>query len=227
MTEQQPPDKRFSFLLAGVAFNTLTSLTAIGLWFFAPNHAPAERNPPTHETPASTAPNRPPLPGPRFPPPPGPFGAQPPPPGGGGDLGLARPLPRIDARLAARGSDASIPASTQELAARLALRADALASGLGDQQGVVPKDYAKRLEHAFEAATSLAKQRKLDESQTQSLVAILTYYEFSVLREEKSALPGPVDPTRIEDIREQQLTDIQTTCGEETRKAAELEIERW
>lgn len=225
MTEQQHPDKRFSWLLAGVVFNTLTSLTAIGLWFFAPNRGPAENKTPAQQTPASTAPNRPALPGPRFPPPQGPVGAQP--PLLGGDIAPAHPLPRIDARLAARGSDASIPASTQELAARLALRADALATGLGDEQGVVPQPYAKRLEHAFDAATSLAKQRKLDESQTQSLVAILTHYEFSVLREEKSALPGPVDPTRIEDIREQQLTDIQTTCGEDTRKAAELEIERW
>jgi hypothetical protein len=120
-----------------------------------------------------------------------------------------------------------IAPSTLALAERLHLEPQTLAQTFADESGEVPTNVAKRLEHAFDSATSFAKNRKLDESQSQSVVAILTYYEFSVLREEKATAPGPADPTRLESIRDELLTDIRTTCGEDTRGAAEKEIDGW
>lgn len=121
--------------------------------------------------------------------------------------------------------DFKASASTTALADRLHLRPDALAQAFGDETGDIPRNVAQRLEQAHEAASSLAKQRKLDEGQTQSLTTLLTHYAFRVLQEEKSAAPGPADPTRIEALREEILTDVETTCGAEVRKAAEKLVE--
>lgn len=127
----------------------------------------------------------------------------------------------------AKTGNVKISPATRALAERLNLDPQILAATFANESGDLPPNVSKGLERAFDSATSMAKNRKLNEAQAQSLVAILTYYEFSVLREEKSAAPGPVDPTRIEALQERNLLDIGTTCGEETRKAAEIEIDRW
>jgi hypothetical protein len=222
VSAEQYRDKRISWLIVATVLNTALSAGAIGLWFFSPNRhrdtAPASS---AIDTPRRPAPERfsQRSPGQPAPPLPGPLeqGTNAPPPHSAG---------RFDPRGLSRRGTAKIAPSTQALAERLHLEPQILAHTFGDENGELPKDVAKRLEHAFESATSLAKQHKLDESQSQSLVALLTYYEFSVLREEKSSAPGPVDPTRIEEIQDQLLTDIEITCGEEIRKAAEKEIER-
>lgn len=137
------------------------------------------------------------------------------------------PPARFDPRNDLKIINSKIAPSTLALAERLHLRAEFVAQTFADESGELPSNIAKRLEHAFDSATSLAKNRQLDESQSQSVVAILTYYEFSVLREEKAAAPGPADPLRLESIRSRNLNDIRAMCGEETAKAVEAEINRW
>lgn len=203
--------------------NTALSLSALGLWFFAPNRMAA---------PAPAVSVVPQLPPPQPPPrfdrfaqqPVGPTAPRP----GFPEMGASAPRPvHLDPRGLSRTPNVNVTPATQALADRLHMQASALVQTFGDASGDLPRDVAKRLERAFDSATSLAKQRQLDETQTQALVTILTYYQFSVLREETSSAPAPVDPTRIEQMQEETLTDIQTTCGEETRKAAKSEIERW
>jgi len=200
------------------------SLGAIGLWFFAPNRTPN----PALVTPAAP---QPPTPRPQLPridrfPERAPGQAAPLPAPPEGALSAPRPG-TFDPRGLSRTGNGKISPSTQALADRLHLEPQILAQTFADESGELPRDVAKRLEHAFDSASALAKQRKLDESQSQSVVAILTYYEFSVLREEKAAAPGPAVPNRLERLGEEMLPDIQTTGGEDTRKAAEQEIERW
>jgi len=217
--------------MGATLLNTALSLTAIGLWFFSPN---------THRqssVPASSAEIAP-LPAPQTRPPrplvhavpplPLPNGQTPPPeqlPAGT----FPPPVPPgiFDPGGRARTGNAKISPATKALAERLNLDPQILATTFANEAGDLPTNVTKGLEHAFDSATSLAKRQKLNEYQSQSLVTILTYYEFSVLREEKAAAPGPVDPTRIEALQERNLLDIATTCGEETRKAAEIEIDRW
>ncbi len=214
--------------MGATILNTVLSLGALGLWFFSPNRGrdglPSATSTNT-SAPFPVAAQPPPGPPNRFPQRrPGQAAPLPAPP----DMPAgALPPARFDARGLSRTGNFKIAPSTQALADRLHLDAQILAQTFADEAGELPPHVAKRLEHAFDSSTSLAKTRKLDESQSQSVVAILTYYEFSVLREEKAAAPGPADPSRIESIRNEILTDIRTTCGEDTAKATELEIDRW
>lgn len=52
-------------------------------------------------------------------------------------------------------------------------------------------------------------------------------YAFNVLREEKQAGPVGPDPTRIEAFQAEVVASLLPTCGEETSKAAEKEIDDW
>jgi hypothetical protein len=227
----KPNDKRITWLIGATLFNTVISLAAIGLWFFAPNRGrdqsgAAAKIDASTAAPAVARPPIPPLgPVPRHLPghPSGQSSPFPPP------LDVqagALPPARLDARGLDKTGNVKIAPSTQALAERLNLEPQTLALTFADESGEIPKNTANRLEHAFDSASSLAKRRNLDESKKQSLVAILTYHEFSVLREEKAAAPGPVDPTRLEEIRNETLTGIRTTCGDEMGKDAEAEMDQ-
>ena len=100
------------------------------------------------------------------------------------------------------------------LGERLHIDPDALAAQLGDEHGEVSKPTADRLERGFMTAEALAKRLGLGESQTQSIVALFTYYVFSLLREEKQAAPGSVDPARIDELNAALLNDVGVTCRE-------------
>lgn len=102
---------------------------------------------------------------------------------------------------------------------------EGLVQAFGDEAGDIPRDVAQRLDKAYDAAVSLAKQRNLNEAKTQSVTTLLTHHAFRVLQEEKAAAPGPADPTRIEASREQVLNALEMTCGAEVRNAAENLIE--
>jgi type IV secretory pathway VirB10-like protein len=229
MSSKISQDKRFSWLIAATALNTIASLTALGLWFFAPN---SNRN--TTPTPASAEFAQAPPP-PMRPSRPWPNSFPQPPPGQSASTPNSPNTPAsppesvgiFDPRGLSKTSNAQITPATRAVAERLYLDPQILTAALANDAGDLPPDVVKKLDHALEASTSLAKSRQLNEYQTQSLVSILTYYEFAVLREEKAAAPGPVDPSRLESIRERNLQDIATTCGEDTRQAAEKEIDRW
>ncbi len=109
------------------------------------------------------------------------------------------------------------------LGERLHLDPQALALQLGDEHGEIPERWADRLERGFKTAEALARRLGLDESRTQSIVALSTYYVFSVLREEKAA-PGGVDPARVEALTDTLLADIRATCGEATAAAAKSDL---
>jgi hypothetical protein len=109
------------------------------------------------------------------------------------------------------------------LGERLHLNPQVLALQLGDEHGEVPKPRALRLERGFETGEALARRLGLDEGRTQSLVALVTYYVFSLLREEKAA-PGGVDPARLEALSDALLDDIRATCGEDAVAAAKSDL---
>jgi hypothetical protein len=121
-------------------------------------------------------------------------------------------ISQLSQRQAAGG--AAVSPSVTALGERLHLNSQALAAQLGDAHGDVSKPAADRLERGFKAAEALSKRLGLDESQAQSLGALFTHHVFSVLREEKLAAPGSVDPARLAELTESLLNDVRVTCGE-------------
>jgi hypothetical protein len=213
--------RRDLWVLTGIGFNTVASLTAIALWALAPQRgaAPLEcppgtaavSPPPRRAFQETTLPGRPPARLPRSaaaPPDDRPAGAAP-------DRGA--PL------LQKQTGEAPVSASVVALGERLHLNPQALALQLGDEHGEVPKAWASRLELSFTRAEALARRLDLDESRTQSLVALTTYHVFSKLREEKAA-PGGVDPARLEALTDALLNDIRVTCGEDVAAAAKSDL---
>lgn len=226
MSAAKPTDKRISWLIAATLLNTALSSSALGLWFFAPNRA-RETLPPgiastSSPPPLAARPGVPPrdrLPRRRIDPiAPGPVVPEGP--------TEALPPARMMNPGSSRASAVKASPATTALAERLHIWPESLAQAFADETGDVPHNVAQRLEQAYDTAQSLAKQRNLDEAQTQSLTTLLTHYVFRVLQEEKKAAPGPVDPTLIEALRENILNSVGTTCGDETRKAAESVIDR-
>jgi hypothetical protein len=223
-------DKRFRWLAAAVAFNTVTSLAAIGLWFLRPTgvQESSSPSPPVPSGAVAQAPMpaaRPPLESqhPGFP---GPLGRTPSAPHRtlAGQEAVLPPPARLDAHGLSKNSDVKIAPSTQALAERLRLGPEILAQTFGDEAGEIPRGYASRLERAFDKANALARRLQLDESKTQSLVALVTHYAFSILREEKLAAPGSAEMERIEQITNEIVADIKTTCGEDVSAAAAVEL---
>lgn len=207
--------RRERWMLTGIGFNTLASLTAIALWVVAP-----QRGGPMKCPPGEAALSIPPLPAQPVPPPrrsPARLdrgaAAQP----GNGAFAEA---PELGARLPQKRLDGSaVPSSVTALGDRLHLNPQVLALQLGDEHGEVPARWAERLEHGFATGEALARRLGLDEGRTQSLVALVTYHVFSRIREEKAA-PGGVDPARLEALDEALLDDVRTTCGEDAVAAA-------
>lgn len=222
VSDKPTQDKRFTWLFAGFAFNTITSITAIALWGFAPTriaNTSAARPESSSTLPPFSAPRvNPQRPYSQLTP-----GA---PPSAGDAQPTSPPPPRIDTQFLDTSPNVTVTASTETLAKRVNLRPDFLAESLGDEKGEIPKGYASRLEKAFDAAKAFTTRLKLTEPQTQSVVAIFTHYELSVLREEKAAAPGPANPTRLEALTNEAITSIRATCGEDTSAAAADELER-
>ncbi len=137
----------------------------------------------------------------------------------------AAPTPPIDGPLHAtpdgpsrptskQGTGAPASASVVALGERLHLNPQVLSAQLGDEHGEISTLAADRLERGFKTGEALAKRLGLDESRSQSLVALITYQVFSLLHEEKQAAPGNVDPAKIDELTDALLEDIRVTCGE-------------
>ncbi len=207
---------RETWMLVGIGFNTITSLTAIALWVVAPPRSGASRGPSSEAVSATmprpqaqpVMPPRRPLPTPE----PGPAAAPP----SGDEVLTDAPAPPVITRLSQRQGqgEATVKASVVALGESLHLDPQVLTDQLGDEHGEVSRSAAARLERGFKTGEALAKRLDLDESKTQSLVALFTYHVFSVLREEKQAAPGSVDPARIDELTESLLNDVRVTCGE-------------
>ncbi len=210
--------RREIWMLAGIGFNTIASLTAIALWALAPPRGGPMKGLPGEA--AVSAASIPPLPTPPMPPPRRPstrmgrgMTAQP-----GNEPGLE--APEVGSRLSHKRSEgAAVATSVTELGERLHLNPQVLALQLGDEHGEVPKLWAERLERGFKTGEDLARRLGLDEGRAQSLVALFTYYVFSELREEKAA-PSGVDPERLEALSDGLLDDVRSACGEDAAAAA-------
>lgn len=208
-------------MLTGIGFNTIASLTAIALWALAPQRGAAPPECPPGKVAVSLPPRRvvqeAPLPG--RPPARLTRGAAAPTDDGPVVAGPDKGGPLLQKQT----GEAPVSASVIALGERLHLDPQALALQLGDEHGEVPRAWAVRLEQSFTRAEALARRLDLDESRTQSIVALSTYYVFSVLREEKAA-PGGVDPARIEALTDTLLADVRATCGEATAAAAKSDL---
>ena len=206
-------------MLTGIGFNTVASLTAIALWALAP-----QRGAPLKCPPGEAAVSPPPLLVQQAPPP-----GRPPArvirgPAAPPDTRAVVAAPEMGApRQQKQSGEAAVSASVVALGERLHLDPQALALQLGDEHGEVPKLWAERLERGFKAGEALARRLGLDESRTQSLVALTTYHVFSEIREEKAA-PGGVDPARRDALTDSLLNDIRITCGEDAVAAAKGEL---
>jgi hypothetical protein len=206
-------------MLTGIGLNTVASLTAIALWALAPKAGgpmsclPGEAAVAVSPRPAQPVllPRRSPL---RL------AQGTAAPPGNEGSVEAPALVDRVSQN---RGGGAAASAAVTALGERLHLDPQALALQLGDEHGEIPKLWAERLERGFKASEALARRLNLDESRTQSLVALTTYYVFSVIREEKAA-PGGVDLARRDALSDSLLNDVRVTCGEDTAAAAKSEL---
>ncbi|MEP7123690.1 MAG: hypothetical protein ABJE95_22370 [Byssovorax sp.] len=194
-----------------IGVNTLASFTAIALWVVGPRRGEAPAASPfvVASRPAAQDQPMPPLPRGipiRIVP-----GAAPPQSIEGPIHAVPDTLSRPTAK---QGGGGAVPASVVALGERLHLNPQVLSSQLGDERGEISTLAADRLEQGFKKAEALAKRLGLDESRTQSLVALITYHAFSLLREEKKAAPGGVDGARIDELTEALLDDIRITCGD-------------
>lgn len=212
--------RREIWMLTGIGFNTIASLTAIALWALAPQRGGASRCLPGEAT-VST----PPLPAQPLPPPPRRAPARlergraaPPDSETSGEVpeGVVQFQPK-------QAQGGPVSTSVAALAERLHIDPHVLALQLGDARGEVPALSADRLERGFKAGEALARRLDLDPSRTQSVVALLTYYVFSKLREEKAS-PSGVDPARLEALTDALLGDLRVTCGEATAAAIKNDL---
>jgi hypothetical protein len=198
-------------MAAGIGLNTLLSLTAIGLWLWAPRGAPS-RQPPAAEAPTVAAP-LPPVAGPRFaaatrqlPVPPA---VRPPLP----DEPAAPAAPAaVNPTVQGGRSFSSGSATANALGAKLHLNPRVLTDQLGDASGEIPKPVADRLERAFKAGEAAAKRLGLDEARATSFVSMITFHAFSLLREEK--VSGSVPASRRDEIAEGTVADVRAACGD-------------
>jgi hypothetical protein len=214
-------------MLAGIAFNTVASLTAIGLWIASPGRSGPAQCPPEKNAPIATAPP-PRTAAPRAILPPNlPLDAPP------------RSRPRDAPELAENAENAEPPVNLiapsknptglaspalLELTSRLNLNPQVVAAQLGDETGELPKPYAERLERGFNAAGALAQRHNLDEGRSQSLAALVTFHVLNVLREEKKAAPSAVDPARIKELERALGEDVRISCGEDVARDVERAI---
>ena len=210
-------------MLVGIGFNTLASLTAIALWVTSPRGrgAPASPGGPSGAVVSRSQPQDQPVQPPhrvsaRFLP-----GTAPQPVDDGVDVVAPGSLARLPQRA---GSGTAASASVIALGERLHLNPQVLTAQLGDEHGEISTLAADRLERGLKTGEVLAKRLGLDESQAQSLVALITYHVFSLLREEKQAAPGAVDLTRVDELTDTLLDDIRLTCGDPAAVAARSEV---
>lgn len=228
MTAPTGADKRARWMMVAIAFNTITSLTAIGLWLASPRMTGGAQSPPAPTMDARPAPRPiaappPPIAAPRLITP-SPQGAPQQPTSFA--PGEPEPAPPQRAGRDPAGIRSTVKASPSlvALADRLTLNPQILASELADENGELPPRAADKLERGHSTGGAIARRLSLDENKTQSITALMTYYAFSVLREERRAAPGAVDPTKIEELKASAVNDIRTTCGDEAASAAEREI---
>ena len=218
-----PGDRRAAWMLAGIAFNSVASLTAIGLWIASPGRdcpaqcPPAPTGPlaPPPSNPAPRADRPPPLP-PALSPRPRPRD----PPEPAQDTIAEEATPPANPIALSKNSTGLASAALIDLTTRLNLNPQVVADQLGDANGDLPKPYAERLQRGFSAGGSLARRLGLDEARGQSLVALFTFHVLSVLREEKAAAPREVDPARIEELEAALLKDIRTSIGDDVAEEA-------
>jgi hypothetical protein len=135
-------------------------------------------------------------------------------------------VPRANPIAPSRSPGGTASPSVIALAERLRLHPQILADELGDANGEIPAPSAERLERGFTTAGALARRLGLDEGRSQSLVSLITFYVFSVLREEKMSAPGGADPARLEELTTSLLRDIRAACGDDAADAAERELAR-
>jgi hypothetical protein len=231
-TAARPPasprakDRRTRWMIAGIGFNTLASLTAIALWAAAPRGAGTAQCPPIETSiagaswpPAAAGPRRAPL-----------SGAAPaanrPPPAGWGDEPPLRVSPELLSRRPAAATAATpVSPALAALAERLHFNAAALAGEVGDEHGELPRAVADRLERGHDAGVALAKRLGLDEDKASSLAGVFTYHVVSLLREEKKAAPGNIDPSKLDELTATTLDGIRAVCGEAAADAATRELD--
>jgi hypothetical protein len=204
-------------MLAGIAFNTVASLTAIGLWIASPGPSGPAQCPPEKAAPISAAPP-PRTASPRAIPPPNlplddPPRDPPEPASDGEDV-----APPVNLVAPSKNSAGSASPALIELTSRLNLNPQVVAAQLGDANGELPTPYAERLERGFNAGGALARRHNLDEGRSQSLVALVTFHVLNVLREEKKAAPRDVDPARIEELERALVEDVRTSCGDDVAR---------
>lgn len=163
VSDKSLPDRRFKWLVAGLVINTVISLSALALWFFRPTGFHAERAAPIE--PSVANPSR--LTNP--PPPPRRYSQlAPAPPEAPPGISPAMPsVPGMAPGIVDTLQATSAPPSTLALGERLHLRADLLATALGDEKGEIPPAYVQRLDRAQDAAVAFAKREHLNEVQTQ------------------------------------------------------------
>lgn len=199
--------ERETWMILAIGINTLASFTAIALWAFAPPRGNAPATPPAGAVTRPQAQDQPIPPLRRSPvkliP-----GATPPP--FDGPVLAAPDIPTRATSKQGAGASTSVVA----LGERLHLNPQVLSAQLGDEHGEISTLAADRLDRGFKTGEALAKRLGLDENRTQSLVALITYHVFSLLREEKKAAPGTVDPTKIDELTDALLDDVRLTCGD-------------
>lgn len=231
MTSPTGADRRARWMMVAIGFNTITSLTAIGLWLASPRMTGGAPRSPISTTETRPAPQRnaapPPnaaIPAPLVAPRPEPIPQTAPQPSSfAPDPEQAAPPIAGRAPASIRPGVSASP-SLVALATRLTLHPQILASELADENGELPPGAADKLERAHAAGAAIAQRLSLDEGATQSMKTLLTSYAFRVLSEQKQAAPGAVDPSKIEELKTGTVNDIRSTCGDEAANAAEREI---
>jgi hypothetical protein len=214
-------------MIVAIGFNTIASLTAIGLWVASPcRSGPGQCAPAASDTGNAARPAALTPPPPRRPrisqlPVPSSYG-----PPADGEVAPDEQAPPSGNPIDRSTKSAVSPSpSLVALAESIHLNPQAIADALADEKGEISNSQAQRLERSFKTATALADRLSLNESQTQSLQALITYYVFSLLREEKRASPGSVDPATLEQQKSALINDIRATCGPDVASAAERVIE--
>jgi hypothetical protein len=198
-------------MMVAIGVNTLASFTAIALWAIAPRRGDAPVGPPVAAISRPQAQDLP-IPRPQRPPARLVPGSTAPPQPIDGPIHAAPDLPpRLTLK---QGAGSPPPASVVALGDRLHLNPQVLSAQLGDEHGVIASLAADRLEQAFKSGEALARRLGLNENRSQSLVALITYHVFSLLREEKKAAPGSVDPARIDELTDTLVEDVRLTCGD-------------
>ena len=213
--------RRARWMIAGIAFNTVASLTAIALWAVAPRGGAVQHGAPPPAARAPSADNGG-----------GPVAHRTTPAGRAmrtGHEGADAPaagalaLPHGPPNFMRRPSFTSSSETAHALGSKLGLDPNVLADQLGDESGAISKPVADRLERGYDAGSAFAKREALDDAKTQAVRALFTNHVFATLRAEKSG-SGHVDAEAAEDIRADTSSGLRAACGEAVAKDAEADL---